>query len=118
MKETKQGGKSCRGVDRWIRAAWVGMVVIAFQGGSRAAQDNATKQPIKQLKIDLDKTVGIELPKTKRDLVPVAFKAGDEREGWVIRFPGNRPIATPAYADGRIFVGGGYGSHEFYAFDA
>src|SRR5262249_29806054 len=32
--------------------------------------------------------------------------------------PGSRPIATPAYADGMIFVGGGYGSHEFYALDA
>jgi Ca-activated chloride channel family protein len=118
MKETKQCGRRCSGVDRWIRVVLVGMLVLAFQGGSWAAEENATKQAIKQLKIDLDKTVGIELPKTKKDLIPVAFKAGDEREGWVIRLPGNRPIATPAYADGRIFVGGGYGSHEFYAFDA
>jgi Ca-activated chloride channel family protein len=36
----------------------------------------------------------------------------------MMRIPGSRPIATPAYADGMIFVGGGYGSHEFYAIDA
>ena len=35
-----------------------------------------------------------------------------------MRIPGNRPLATPAYSNGRVFVGGGYGSHEFYAFDA
>jgi len=36
----------------------------------------------------------------------------------VLRLPGGRPIATPAYADGMLFVGGGYGSHEFYAVDS
>jgi Ca-activated chloride channel family protein len=117
MKETKQGRKSCSRVDRRIRAVLVGLVVLAFQGAGWAAEETAPKQAIK-LKIDLDKTVEIELPQTKKDLVPVGFKAADERQGWLIRLPGNRPIATPAYADGRIFVGGGYGSHEFYAFDA
>ena len=32
--------------------------------------------------------------------------------------PGGRPLATPAVVDGHVFVGGGFGSHEFYAFDA
>src|SRR5262249_55240925 len=49
---------------------------------------------------------------------PVRFRTTDGKPGWVLRIPGNRPIATPAYADGLLFVGGGYGSHEFYAFDA
>ena len=39
-----------------------------------------------------------------------------------MKIPGNRPIATPAFAEidgrGMVFVGGGYGSNEFYAFDA
>jgi len=35
-----------------------------------------------------------------------------------VRIPGGRPIATPAYDNGLLFVGGGYGSHEFYAFQA
>ena len=35
-----------------------------------------------------------------------------------MNFPGQRPLATPAVADGRVFVGGGFGSYEFYALDA
>jgi outer membrane protein assembly factor BamB len=54
----------------------------------------------------------------KDELKPVAFKTPDGRDGWVMRLPGNRPIATPAIADGLIYVGGGYGSHEFYALKA
>ena len=27
-------------------------------------------------------------------------------------------MATPAVVDGTVFVGAGFGSHEFYAFDA
>jgi outer membrane protein assembly factor BamB len=38
--------------------------------------------------------------------------------GWKVRIPGGRPLASPAIADGKVFVGGGFGSHEFYAFDA
>lgn len=38
--------------------------------------------------------------------------------GWRVELPGGRPIATPAVSDGLVFVGGGYGSHEFFAFDA
>ncbi len=78
------------------------------------------KQPRepKAAKLDLSRAVGIQLPAAAQDGRAVSFKTADGREGWVVRVPGGRPIATPAYADGRIFVGGGYGSHEFYAFDA
>ena len=71
-----------------------------------------------QVKIDLDKSVAVELANVKEELTPVDFHTSDGRGGWAIRIPGGRPLATPAYADGMIFVGGGYGSHEFYAFDA
>src|SRR5262245_54597719 len=40
------------------------------------------------------------------------------RKGWKIRLPGNHPLATPAIADGCVFLGGGFGSYDFYAFDA
>lgn len=50
---------------------------------------------------------------------PVAFKSKDGKiKGWKVRIPGNRSLATPAVVDGRIFVSGGFGSHEVYAFDA
>jgi len=46
----------------------------------------------------------------------VKFLSG--RSGWKIQIPGNRPLATVAYDDGLVFVGGGYGSYEFYAIEA
>ena len=68
-------------------------------------------------KIDLSAAMNVSLPPS-RDLEPASFNTQDGKTGWVLRLPGNRPIATPAYADGMLFVGGGYGSHEFYAVDA
>jgi outer membrane protein assembly factor BamB len=38
--------------------------------------------------------------------------------GWKVSIPGGRPLATPAVVDGRVFLGGGFGSYDFYAFDA
>jgi outer membrane protein assembly factor BamB len=40
------------------------------------------------------------------------------RNGWKVTIPGGRPLATPAAADGRLFLGGGFGSYDFYALDA
>jgi Ca-activated chloride channel homolog len=37
---------------------------------------------------------------------------------WKVTIPGNRPLATPAIANGKVFVGGGFGSYQFYAFSA
>ena len=48
---------------------------------------------------------------------PWAGKLG-QRKGWKFRIPGDRPLATPAVAAGRVFLGGGFGSYEFYALDA
>lgn len=75
-------------------------------------------QPARELTINLDKATPLDLPELKDELKPVSFKTSDGREGWAMRLPGNRPIATPAIADGLIYVGGGYGSHEFYALKA
>jgi len=69
-------------------------------------------------RIDLSKAMNVKLPATSRDLEAASFGTPDGKTGWVLRLPGGRPIATPAYADGMLFVGGGYGSHEFYAVDA
>jgi outer membrane protein assembly factor BamB len=38
--------------------------------------------------------------------------------GWKVAIPGGRPLATPAVAEGFVFLGGGFGSYEFYALDA
>src|SRR5215471_6332622 len=50
---------------------------------------------------------------------PVSWQSKDgRRSGWKMTIPGQRPLATPAVADGRLFLGGGFGSYEFYALDA
>src|SRR4051812_44804829 len=50
---------------------------------------------------------------------PVAFvDAASDKRGWKVTLPGNRPLATPAVIDGRVFLGGGFGSYDFYALDA
>jgi Ca-activated chloride channel family protein len=67
--------------------------------------------------IDLEHAVALDVG-SPGDLAPATFKTPDGRRGWAVKIPGGRPIATPAYAGGVIFVGGGYGSHEFYALDA
>src|SRR5262249_45830944 len=76
------------------------------------------KPAARNLKIDLSKAIEVPLPQPKAGLQPAPFKTSDGKAGWVVQIPGGRTIATPAYADGMLFVGGGYGSHEFYAFDA
>jgi Ca-activated chloride channel family protein len=80
------------------------------------AADGPAKQAVKR--IDLSTAVNVNLPTPKRDLEAASFGTPDGKSGWVLRLPGGRPIATPAYADGMLFVGGGYGSHEFYAVDS
>ena len=50
---------------------------------------------------------------------PVPFRSPNGRiVGWRVAIPGARPLATPAIAEGRLYLGGGFGSHEFYALDA
>jgi Ca-activated chloride channel family protein len=57
--------------------------------------------------------------KLPRMAPPVAWQSKDGlRNGWKVTIPGQRPLATPAVADGRLFLGGGFGSYEFYALDA
>ena len=72
----------------------------------------------KQIQIDLDKAIPVNLPELTGDLQPAGFQTSDGKSGWIMRIPGGRPIATPAYWDGKLFIGGGYGSHEFYAINA
>jgi outer membrane protein assembly factor BamB len=49
---------------------------------------------------------------------PQPFTSKDgKRKGWKVKIPGDHALATPAVVDGKLFIGGGFGSHEFYAFD-
>jgi Ca-activated chloride channel family protein len=46
------------------------------------------------------------------------FTTKDGKTGWKARIPGGRALATPAVVDGMAYIGGGFGSREFYAFQA
>jgi Ca-activated chloride channel homolog len=100
----------------------VGTILFAQSAPQRNDADDkpaaVSKLDGNQIQIDLDKAIAFDLPGAQNDLTGVLFETPDGKEGWVMRIPGSRPIATPAYADGMIFVGGGYGSYEFYAIDA
>jgi outer membrane protein assembly factor BamB len=57
--------------------------------------------------------------KLPRVAPPAPWQSKDGlRNGWKVTIPGRRPLATPALADGRLFLGGGFGSYDFYALDA
>src|SRR5229473_663864 len=90
-------------------------VKSATKAANKAA-DGPAKPAVQR--IDLSKAMNVNLPAPGRDLEAVSFGTPDGKTGWVLGLPGGRPIATPAYADGMLFVGGGYGSHDFYAVDA
>jgi outer membrane protein assembly factor BamB len=61
-------------------------------------------------------------PKLRGKTVPMSAPAPwmgrTGRTGWKVAIPGGRPLATPALAGGRVFLGGGFGSYDFYALDA
>src|SRR6266571_881348 len=49
---------------------------------------------------------------------PAAFRDNTTGfTGWRITLEPQRAVPTPAVARGRIFVGGGFGSYDFYALD-
>jgi outer membrane protein assembly factor BamB len=80
----------------------------------KATEDEAHSR----ITVDLDQAVRLDIPFAGRELQARRFSTSDGREGWSLKIPGARPIATPAYEDGLLFIGGGYGSYAFYAFDA
>ena len=80
--------------------------------------ENSKRKGITMTTVNLDKAIKINLPPTEPDLHPAKFETSDGRSGWATSFPGGRPIATPAYDKGMLFVGAGYGSYEFVALDA
>jgi outer membrane protein assembly factor BamB len=82
------------------------------------AQMIAPPPPAVHIPIKLESAVPLEVPHPKQNLVPMPIKLKGKVQGWAVTIPEGHPIATPAYAFGKIFVGGGYGSHDFYAFDA
>jgi Ca-activated chloride channel family protein len=64
----------------------------------------------------IDPSLRGQLPRVE-PAVPWASPDG-ARKGWKLTLPGQRPLATPTVVGGRVFLGGGFGSYDFYALDA
>jgi hypothetical protein len=115
---------SSRKLSRGINFA---MIALAVAGqGYILAQANSPVMPAppgaplsrkpaaaKPISINLDKAVPLNIPTPKKELKSTPF-TNQRLSGWIIKLPGDRPIATPADYKGKLYVGGGYGSHEFY----
>src|SRR5262245_164996 len=104
----KHGSVACAGL---ILSLLVGVASCSRQKESPglapagpAAPDSRPVEP-KKVEIDLDKAVEVAIAQPSEPLKPAAFKTPDGRSGWVVRL-GSLPLATPAIADGRLFVGG------------
>jgi Ca-activated chloride channel family protein len=69
---------------------------------------------------DLGTTVEVRqlpVPDVQRgSSAPFSFEDG--RSGWVAELPEGNLLLTPAFADGKVFVGGGFASSTVYALDA
>src|SRR5262245_35035527 len=62
-------------------------------------------------------TSPVPMESTVVDRLSFATKDG-KIKGWkaiIIGKEGSRALATPAVVDDTVFIGGGFGSHEFYA---
>lgn len=51
------------------------------------------------------------------EITPEKFKTDDGFSGWKVHIPEGLPLATPAVDDENVYLGGGFGSYSFYAFD-
>ncbi|RLB45322.1 MAG: hypothetical protein DRJ42_30170, partial [Deltaproteobacteria bacterium] len=46
------------------------------------------------------------------------FNFDGGKRGWITALPSSQLLTTPAFFDGKVYLGGGFASHRFFAFDA
>jgi outer membrane protein assembly factor BamB len=93
------------------------LFLMAVSGSILLSAQRAPRQPAPSVE-QIDGP-NLQMGKAAAAEDAVTFTSTDNKfKGWKVVIPGNRPLATPAVVDGRVYIGGGFGSHEFYAFDA
>lgn len=105
-----------------IRIIIIGLVLLCFgisqiEDVPKSAKEATQEESVLEENPSYDEEPMLSGPETK-GIQPQSLKFKAGRTGWKVQIPGNRPLATVAYEDGLIFVGGGYGSYEFYALEA
>jgi outer membrane protein assembly factor BamB len=104
-------------------------VGTVFIQGEEKATDKAAK-PKADAPVDMVATVR-EWNSDKFAALPATFRAGhvtprvlDEKAitrtdaGFVVQLPSKAPVPTPSIFQGKVYVGGGFHSKEFYCLDA
>jgi Ca-activated chloride channel family protein len=79
-------------------------------------RDTATK-PSKILTLKLEDLKAYEIKDTEAGK-PVGFTLENGMKAWAVKLQQPMPLATPAISNGRLYVGGGFGSYDFYCLDA
>ncbi|MHC4839986.1 MAG: outer membrane protein assembly factor BamB family protein [Planctomycetota bacterium] len=79
--------------------------------------DGNSPKPAKTLELNLTDLDVLEVS-AKEAGKPVKLKFGNGMTGWAMQVPGGHTLATPAIKDGRLYIGGGFGSFDFYCLDA
>jgi len=95
----------------------MGQAQVQMQSNAVPQQANAMPQQALN-SIGHKQTAGSVTPIPLAGLKAERMTTAEGKPGWRVRLPGNHPLATPAVVDGMVFIGGGFGSYEFYAFDA
>lgn len=99
-----------------LLAALTAWVLVASETYQEEPQTiNQVGADLSQVEYSSDGSESLELnPKLNVE----QFKLDDGRQGWKVKLERELPLATPAVVDGMLYIGGGFGSYEFYAFDA
>jgi len=85
----------------------------ARSGRPEELSPGAASLSAKKVEEALDKLPALSLPASSGP-----FELPNGLTGWAVQLEGGHPIATPAVADGKVYVGGGFGSYDLYAIDA
>jgi outer membrane protein assembly factor BamB len=98
---------STRGRGRFIRiVVMLTLLALSLGNGSGLAQGSNTSKVAGQKQLQRKMPAGLK---------PTPFTTKDGYSGWTVSIPGQHTLATPAvYAD-KLYLGGGFGSYEFYA---
>jgi Ca-activated chloride channel family protein len=91
---------------------------------ARPSPDELLEEALAGVVTDADDSLGARM-QVRRIRMPhpprgssSRFNFGEGRRGWITALPNAELLASPAFHDGKVFLGGGFASHRFYAFDA
>src|SRR2546426_9524115 len=94
------------------RFAWLALLAAAGIARSTGAQTPSPQSspPDPSASVLVLDAAPMKVGRGAKNLAPVPFTTPAGRKGWRVAIPGGRTLATPAVSDGKILIGGGFGS--------